>query len=511
MNKKIWMLVGALAFAGCEGNAKDKNPTSELRVDVERYRIPLRGDDFALGGEEPLVTIVVFSDYACGPCRGLWDTMRRISEDYGDDVRIVHRGITVAGFAPGDAAAEAVYAAGEQGKFWPMHWRLFEHQDDLSRPMLRAHAEALGLDVEKFEAALDDGRFVGRRLQDRREATRLGVIAAPIAFVNGMALVGPKPDEAMWHQLVDAEIELARKTLAEGVKRPELYANLQHGALERPLPVPDEVRKLREDIDAKQGTKPEFDYTKQKHVDPDTRYDIPLANGVRLGSDDAPIKLVEFVDFQCPFCRKEHTETLAKMRDQFGDELQLIVLNLPLEMHPEARGAAKAALAAERQGRYWEFHDRLFENGTLGYPTYLEWAADLGLDVDRFKADYADPSIEKRISEDHRLSYQLGISGTPAFFLNGRPLSGFRSISSLTADLDAEREKVAAAEAEGIARAAYYEQKAMAEAVGPNEFPNATVPTSGTPPTSPEPQPASPPSEEAAASTGAPNDAGGQR
>ncbi len=471
-----------LALGACKGDETQKTSPG-LRVDVERYQVPLAEDDFALGGEDALVTIVVFSDYACQPCRNLWDTMRRLHEDYGDDIRIVHRGVTVPGFEDGGRASEAAYAAGAQGKFWPMHWRLFEHQEDLSEPVLRAHAKSLGLDVERFKKELDEGAHSGRRLRDRRAAAKLGINAAPIVFVNGMVFVGPRPDEAMWHQLIDAEITTVREQVAAGMSRKGVYAQLQSGALDKPLPRPKEVEDLQEEVAKVKPPKADFDYSKIVKPDATARYDIPLDGAYGHGPEDAPIVVVEFTDFQCPFCKKLHAETLAAAREKYPDDLRVVVRNLPLEMHREARGAAKAAMAAGQQGRYWDFHDRIFEAGeVLSAQTFERWAAELGMDVEQYKKDFADPKLEESIERDRFMSYALGLTATPSVFVNGQFFEGFLAPAQL--DELVERELAAMKEA-GSTRKDWYAQR-MKDARGPEQFPNVPSKTDadpkGTPP-----------------------------
>jgi protein-disulfide isomerase len=449
-------------------------------VDVERYRVPLAEDDYALGGDQPFVTIVSFSDYACGPCGVLWRVFKNLEEDYGDQIRIVHRGVGVAGFKDGERAAEAAYAAGAQGKFWAMHWRLFQHQDDFSRPALLAHAKAIGLDMEKFESDIDTGAQAGRRLRDKREAKRLGVSAAPIVFVNGMVFVGPKPDENMWHSLIDAELATVRERVATGVPRAKIYENVQAGALERPLPTPDAVKKLQKEVEAAKPEIAAFDYTRVVKPKPGERYDIPLEGASILGEESAPVTIVEFMDFQCPICRKQHQQSMKALRDKYGDKIRFAVLNLPLEMHREARPAAVAALAARKQGRYWDFHDRFFSPGAVfDRGTYVQWAQELGLDVDQFKKDLNDPEVNKQIEADRLLSYKLGITATPTMFLNGRFIEGFANESSMSRAID--EELAAAEEAGGGTISKTYYTDLMATAIKEADFPNVAQLSSSAP------------------------------
>lgn len=473
------LIAAVLASAPACESKPDKAPAQGVRVDVERYQVELYDDDYALGGDDALVTIVVFSDYGCGPCKNLWQVMRNLHEDYGDDIRIVARTVSVKGFEQGESAVEAAYAAGAQGKFWPMHWRLFEHQEDLSVPVLRAHAKALGLDTDRFNKDLDEGAFASRKLRDRRKAKELGVIAAPIVFVNGMVFVGPKPDEAMWHQLIDAEITTVREQLAAGMARKGVYAQLQSGALAKPLPRPKEVEDLAKEIDAaKPEVAPPVDLSKLKAPEPDARYAVPLKGAYGSGPEDAPVVIVEFTDFQCPFCRKLHVESLAQIREKYADEVRVVTRHLPLEMHRAARGAAKATLAAGKQGRFLEFHDRMFErNEVLGLQTFKAWAADLGMDVDRFVADFNSPELEAEVSADRALCNALGLKATPSVFVNGRFFEGFLGPAQFE-ELIA-KEKAAMAEA-GVAPKDWYAHR-MQGAKGPDEFPNPALLSGGAP------------------------------
>lgn len=442
-----------------------------MRVDVERYRVELHDDDYAIGGEQPLVTVVIFSDYACGPCGVLWQVMKNLEEDYGDDLRVVHRGVGIAGFKDGERAAEAAYAAGNQGKFWSMHWRLFKHQEDFSRPALMAHAKAIGLDVGKLEADLDEGSHSGRRLRDRRQAMKLGVNAAPIVFVNGMVFVGPRPDEAMWHSLIDAEIDTVRERLAAGGTRQDLYAALQEGTLERPLPKPEAVKKLRQERAEKTPKEAKYDYSSITKPRSTERYAVPVKEAALLGPENAPVTIVEFMDYQCPVCRKQHRQSMMKVREQFGNQVRFAILNFPLEMHREARPAAIAALAAGRQGRYFDFHDRFFApEAVFDRLTYVKWAADLGLDVERFKADLDDPALAEGIEKDRLLSYKLGITATPTMFVNGYFIEGFASGTSLARLIEAEI-KLAKQAGGGTVPENYF-QDLMAQAIPESEFPN---------------------------------------
>ena len=142
------------------------------------------------------------------------------------------------------------------------------------------------------------------------------------------------------------------------------------------------------------------------------------------GPAGAKITIVEFSDFQCPYC-KRGKETVEEVLKAYPNDVKVTFKNLPLPFHPQAMPAAKASLAAHKQGKFWQFHDALFENqDKLSESFYLAKAKDLGLDVEKFKKDMASPEIEKQIKDEAALGGAKGIQGTPGFFVGGVAVKG---------------------------------------------------------------------------------------
>lgn len=476
------LIVSLLGFIpGCLN--KPDAEQAAIDIDLRRYVVDL-GDqkaDYALGGEQPLVTIVVWSDYACAPCGRTWKVMQHLVEDYGDDLRVVYRAGTVPGFQHGERAAEAAFAAGEQGKFWEMHWRLFEHPDDFSRPVLLGHAKALGLDVDTFMDDLDTGRFSGRRIRDRRQATELGISPLPVAFANGLFVLGFK-DEAGWHALIDREIVSARKMLQDGIPRAKIYEEFmrtaKRGRVDEGDPSGDrseaesEVERLRAEQLAKaQANKPGA----LAGPDGEQRYAVPTG-APGFGPADAPVVIVEFVDYQCPYCFKAHAEVIPTLREQFPDDVRVEIRQLPLEIHPAAAAAARAALTADEQGKFGEFHDALFaeDRGSLGFATFVKVAEQIGLDVERFERDFQTRGVGDRLAADVLLARRLGVQGTPGFFVNGRYVDGARNAATFARMVDEELARAKQLEAEGTPRSELH-AALMRGALGPDQFPNARL------------------------------------
>ena len=160
------------------------------------------------------------------------------------------------------------------------------------------------------------------------------------------------------------------------------------------------------------------------------------------GEKNAPVTIVEFADMQCPFCRKFHPAIQDVLKNYPG-KVNYILKNFPLSFHPNARPAAKAALAAGEQGKYFEMTDLILENNNaLSDEKYLEFAKQLGLNIDKFKEDIKnkDDLWEKYIAEDMDLGAKTTVQGTPTFFLNGRKTQA-RDLNSFKQEIDPLLEK----------------------------------------------------------------------
>lgn len=155
-------------------------------------------------------------------------------------------------------------------------------------------------------------------------------------------------------------------------------------------------------------------------IDPNKVYNIPIGNSPIRGSKNAPVTIVEFSDFQCPYCA-QLLPTLKEVLKAFPKEVKLIYKQYPLSFHAQAKNAAKASLAAGEQGKFWEMHDIIFENFTkLSPEKFVEFAGQIGLDVAKFIADYNSDKYEKQIQQDIALGNSVGVTGTPTLFVNGK-------------------------------------------------------------------------------------------
>lgn len=156
------------------------------------------------------------------------------------------------------------------------------------------------------------------------------------------------------------------------------------------------------------------------------RYDVSEDDDPVLGPDDAAITLIEFSDYECPYCTRWHTEVFDRIREDFPDEIRFVYRDFPLKsIHPNAVPAAEAANCANEQDAFWEYNAKLFD-GELGLSpeAYLEYANQLDLDTEEFEKCFQEGRYSQEVEDDYQYAAQLGIQSTPTFFLNGIPLIG---------------------------------------------------------------------------------------
>lgn len=158
----------------------------------------------------------------------------------------------------------------------------------------------------------------------------------------------------------------------------------------------------------------------KQRFDPGSSRAIPLGGSPSRGPEDAAVVIVEFADFECPFCQKMAPE-LDALWDKRKDKVRFVYKFMPLTMHPHGEEAARAAIAAQLQGKFWEMHHQLFANGEhLEEPDLEAYAKAVGLDVEKFKADMHSKAVDDRLAADKKLADDLGVKGTPTIYVDGR-------------------------------------------------------------------------------------------
>ena len=169
------------------------------------------------------------------------------------------------------------------------------------------------------------------------------------------------------------------------------------------------------------------------------RYDVPSDGFYATGPEDAPITIIEFSDYQCPFCRRWHQEVYQPLLAAYPGKIKLVYRHLPLtSIHPDAFPAAEAAMCAGEQNAYWQYHEKLFASELLGTEVYKQYAQELGLDMTTFEACITDHKYQQAIQEDSDFAVNLGVRSTPTFFVNGLAIVGAQPLEVFKQVIDKE-------------------------------------------------------------------------
>ena len=162
------------------------------------------------------------------------------------------------------------------------------------------------------------------------------------------------------------------------------------------------------------------------------------------GDKNAPVTIVEFSDFQCPFCERFYTQTLSQIENEYikTGKVKLVYRDFPLGFHQYAQKAAEAAECADEQGKFWEFHNKIFENQQqLSLDSLKQWASEIGLETNKFNNCLDSGKMTSEVQKDLKDGSAAGISGTPGFIINGQLVSGAQPFSAFKQVIDAELTK----------------------------------------------------------------------
>jgi protein-disulfide isomerase len=182
-------------------------------------------------------------------------------------------------------------------------------------------------------------------------------------------------------------------------------------------------------------------YEVQRHIEP-LRVDVKAGDSARMGPKDAPITIIEFSDFQCPYCTSA-AATVKEVREAYGDKVSIVYRHFPLPMHPQAGKAAEAAECAGDQGEFWAYHDMLFaDQKAWSQDDLTGYAKELGLKMKPFEACLASGEKAAVVANDMEEGRAVGMSGTPGFYVNGMVLSGAQPFGAFAELIDAELKRL---------------------------------------------------------------------
>ena len=412
--------------------------------------IPVTTADPVRGSATALVTIVEFADFQCPFCQRAAATMSELMRQYGpDQLRVVWKHYPLPFHAEARPAAEAGAALFERGGspwFWRYHDALFGTTRALSRELVDAAAETAGAAPGDVQRAIQRGGAASKVAADLALASSIGVSSAPAFYINGVLVGGAQPID-VFRAVIDAQLQRARAALAAGTPPLRLYAQLAaqgYAAPRREAPSGEPEEDLRV-------------------------YRVPVDASPMLGKPTAQVTIVEFADFQCPYCFRAE-ETLQQVRAKYGDKVRVVWKNEPLPFHKWAEPAAELALEARAQkgeAGFWAAHALLLAQRSTFRDGDLESIAKaVGLDVDATMLHVGKHRHQQAIDDDADLADDLDATGTPTFFVNGRKLVGAQPLDAFVSVIDEQLAATQALLGRGVPPAKLYETL-QKSAVGP--------------------------------------------
>lgn len=441
MKHLVWLfslVCAACAGAACAGAPSNPSPAAPVAVvgssrAPESPLLPVYADDLMWGASDPLVTIVAFLDFSEQSSRAKYVELVELIRT-NPELRLVVKHAPLG--ADGEPIAEATLAVRDALGLEAAHEFLAlvgEASPSPSKEELSTWALGLTANADSANArAPAERRDTRQQLQQNLELVRrLELSERPVLYVNGMRWQPDATDDDKGFVRLLAEELRASKAARRDSTSPELHY----------------ARRVEEN-----WVSPELPESYQRpSVVPLT--DDPEPGWGALG---APVTLVEFADFQCPFCSRVRP-TLEQLKKKYGPkQLRIVFKHNPLPFHKEARPAAEAAVVVFDKGgdrAFWPFHDRLFDNQReLTQENFERWAVEAGVSLREFREGLKRGLPGTKVAADMALAVKVGATGTPAFRINGVTVSGAQPIDKFVAVIDEQLAKAAELRQQGVPR-----------------------------------------------------------
>jgi protein-disulfide isomerase/serine/threonine protein kinase len=420
---------GVEAARGARGTVPASHATASVPV---TDRDPIWGDNLAP------VTIVVFSDFECPFCSRVESTLTALRSKYGErELRIVWKDYPLPFHKNAMAAheaAQAVFELGGSEAFWKFHASAFADQKSLTSTSFDRWATAAGVSASVLQRQLAGGG-PSRAVQDDLDlGKRIGVKGTPAFYVNGVFLSGAQP-QAKFEAAIDDQALAARSS---AVPAAEVYPTLTNKNLASPSPSPTPSPVPSADT---------------------TVYNVPVSrDDPQKGPADALVTIVEFSEFQCPFCKRVQPALEQVMTDY--SDVRLVWKDNPLAFHNRAEPAAMAArevFAQKGSVGFWKMHDLLFRDQLLDDADLLRFATEAGASGAKVRIAIDTNAHSPVIKDSQALASSIGAAGTPSFFINGRKLTGAQPYDQFKDLIDEQLADAKARVASGTPRASLYE------------------------------------------------------
>lgn len=496
-------IIIALIFVatGNSTNNASNNIVAQTGLDVTSDDSGIHEETIVFGAEEAPITIYVYSEYLCPYCQRFHqETEGKIIEKYVKTgyAKIVYKHFIV--HEPARKLSMAALCAGEQSDeaFKTVNDALFKSENfqKVTDASLKAIIEGLDIDMDKYDACVAENKYDELINQDMADGRAIGVSGTPAISVNGNLIVGAQPfevfdaaiqtiitgeevtPESAAAQAVDTSNDPESEFIVIGdstcvvcdttqivaVTKEQLFPKVKVTELDyatdaRAKEILEEtgIKVLPAYIFSKDVTESaNFDKVAQAMVEAgDYLYINPGATGgalklleeVKVGSsvfkgeEDAPVTIVVFDDFECPFCKKFYEDAYQSIISEYVEtgKVKYVYKHFPLSFHKNAQKASEASECARDQDKFWEMHDIIFENqDNIGVDALKSYAIDLGLDADKFNTCLDNGDKAQIVKDDLNYGSSVGVSGTPAFYINGVQVAGALPFENFKMIIDAE-------------------------------------------------------------------------
>ncbi len=453
--------LGAVALAlcwllGCAPTRPAISGSDESGLVSVDGPLPVEADDIQYGVAGSPVTIVAFLDFECPYCAQVHPTLEQLLEEYPSQLRLVVKHSPLPFHRRGVPAARAMQAVYElRGAEAALEYMrlLFDSPSKLSDGNLSEWAEQVGVDGTAFARLMEDPRTLRVVAHDRELARSLGVNGVPAFFVNGAPLTGVQP-LASFRALVEHELRAAAELARTGTAAADIHA----ARVQVNLRPPDQIDPNNDRM----------------------RFRVELGDSPSVGPKDAPVTIVEFADFECPYCLRAHV-VIEQLMSRYPGKIRWVMKHNPLGFHPHAVKAAIIALEIRSQRgshAYWQALGQLFSEARLNDQVLRQLVQQYTLDETQLRASLALGEDHPQLVGDQDQALDLLAEGTPHFFINGRRLPGAQPLERFEQLVQQELTVATALRERGVAPGGIY-RAIMAQAFAPPGLVKVSLPPAG--------------------------------
>ncbi|MEP7123012.1 MAG: thioredoxin domain-containing protein [Byssovorax sp.] len=405
--------------------------------------VPVTVADPSWGNANAPVTLVEFSDFQCPFCGRLNSTLDQLRQTYGPTkLRIVWKNNPLPfhnNARPAAEVAMALYEKGGASWFWQFHNAVFTKGLNAPEVIIESY-KFTGLSEAQVNALVGRGSAARKVDEDMDLGRRTGVQGTPASFINGVFLSGAQPYDK-FSAIIDEQLVAANQLVGKGVPLSQIYARLSAENKLKAPPAPP--------------ASPAHPADDDKSV-----WRVPVGTSPVRGNAAAPVTMIMFSDYQCPFCVRAAT-TVAALATDYGDKLRVVYKHNPLPFHPRAEPSAQLALEARAQkgdAGFWKVNDLLWaRSGKLEDQELEGIAVAAGLNVAAATKAMATHKYKAIIEQDQDLADEVSASGTPHFFINGVRLVGAQPVEKFKEVIDAQLAIAKAEIAKGTPAAKVYD------------------------------------------------------